>query len=432
MTISSSLSAGVAGLSSQASKLATISDNIANSSTNGYRRVQTEFHSVVNSFGQAKYSAGGVRVTSTRLISEGGTLTSTSNATDLAVRGKGMLPVTSVTGLAEGVVNEPRLTTTGSFRLNQDGFLTTSGGLALMGWPARPDGTIPPYPQDSFNALTPIRLNANEYSGEETTRIAIQTNLPAVESEAGAAGDTRSLSIEYFDTLAKPQSLEVSFTPTVPATGASNEWTMIIRDGASGGAVVGQYTLNFNTSAAAGGTLQSVTATSGGAYDPTTGSVTINAAHGPIDVSLGKLNESGGMTQVADRYVPGATAKDGFPAGNLIGVEVDKQGYVRANYDNGSARTVAQIPLVDVPNVNGLNSHDDQTYSVSKDSGNFLLWRPGDGPVGEVMGFALEESATDVARELTDLIQTQRAYSSNAKIIQTVDEMLQETTNMKR
>ena len=39
---------------------------------------------------------------------------------------------------------------------------------------------------------------------------------------------------------------------------------------------------------------------------------------------------------------------------------------------------------------------------------------------------------TDVAAELTNLIQTQRAYSSNAKVIQTVDEMLQETTNIKR
>ena len=49
-----------------------------------------------------------------------------------------------------------------------------------------------------------------------------------------------------------------------------------------------------------------------------------------------------------------------------------------------------------------------------------------------MQGYALEESTTDVAEELTHLILTQRAYSSNAKIIQTVDEMLQETTNIKR
>ena len=56
-----------------------------------------------------------------------------------------------------------------------------------------------------------------------------------------------------------------------------------------------------------------------------------------------------------------------------------------------------------------------------------------DGNVdGAVVGFAREGSTTDVAAELTNLIQTQRAYSSNAKVIQTVDEMLQETTNIKR
>lgn len=53
-------------------------------------------------------------------------------------------------------------------------------------------------------------------------------------------------------------------------------------------------------------------------------------------------------------------------------------------------------------------------------------------PTGDIVSYAREESATDVAGELTQLIQTQRAYSSNAKVIQTVDEMLQETTNIIR
>ena len=61
-----------------------------------------------------------------------------------------------------------------------------------------------------------------------------------------------------------------------------------------------------------------------------------------------------------------------------------------------------------------------------------FLWDAGTGPTGGIEGFAREQSTTDIANELTQLIQTQRAYSSNAKIIQTVDEMLQETTNLKR
>jgi flagellar hook protein FlgE len=88
--------------------------------------------------------------------------------------------------------------------------------------------------------------------------------------------------------------------------------------------------------------------------------------------------------------------------------------------------------MVAVPNLNGLTSLNNQTYQISPESGSFFLWDAGDGRTGSVVGFAREASTTDVAAELTALIQTQRAYSSNAKVIQTVDEMLQETTNIKR
>ncbi|WP_373030217.1 flagellar basal body rod C-terminal domain-containing protein, partial [Sulfitobacter sp.] len=66
------------------------------------------------------------------------------------------------------------------------------------------------------------------------------------------------------------------------------------------------------------------------------------------------------------------------------------------------------------------------------ESGAYFLWNAGDGPTGDIKSYAREESTTDVATELTTMIRTQRAYSSNAKVIQTVDEMLQETTNIKR
>ena len=86
----------------------------------------------------------------------------------------------------------------------------------------------------------------------------------------------------------------------------------------------------------------------------------------------------------------------------------------------------------DVGNPNQLTALDNQTYAPSAGSGGFFMWDAGDGPTGAIRGYAREGSTTDVAAELTDLIQTQRAYSSNAKVIQTVDEMLQETTNIKR
>ena len=85
-----------------------------------------------------------------------------------------------------------------------------------------------------------------------------------------------------------------------------------------------------------------------------------------------------------------------------------------------------------VQNPNGMRALDGQAFAITRESGPIFFYDAGDGPTGTVISSALEESTTDVAEELTQLIKTQRAYSSNAKIIQTVDEMLQETTNLKR
>lgn len=433
MTISSSLNASVAGLSANASRLATISDNIANSSTFGYKRVETDFHSMVIENGAGGYSAGGVRTTDERLIDQRGSLVTTSNPTDLAVRGRGMLPVTTEASLQVQNGDNPMfLATTGSFRTDDQGYLRTSSGLILMGWPAIADGTIPAYPRDAVNGLTPIQINANQFAGEPTTRMDLALNLPATSTEAGATGGAETLSIEYFDNLGKSANLSLDFSPTVPAAGMSNEWTMTISDSASGGAVVGEYTLTFDDTRGAGGTLLDVTATTGGAYDPVAGTIDVAVNGGPLTIGVGTPGSSVGMTQLSDAFAPTSISKNGTSVGSLTSVEVDVNGYVRASFDSGINRILYQVPLVDVPNVNGLEAMDRQTYAITPDSGSFFMWDAGDGPTGDLVGYAREESTTDVAGELTNLIQTQRAYSSNAKVIQTVDEMLQETTNIKR
>lgn len=442
MTISSSLNASVAGLAANASRLATISDNISNSSTYGYKRAITDFQAMVIESGRGTYSAGGVRTTTSRLIDERGALVSTSNPTDLAVRGRGMLPVTTETSVTVNNGDNPLLlTTTGSFRPDAQGFLRSPGGLVLLGVPALPDGTIPNYPRDSIDGLVPVQINANQFAGEATTRVDLSVNLPATSTREGSAGDSESLSVEYFDNLGASTNLSFTFTPTVPANGASNEWTMVITDSATdvdtNGVpdVVGEYTLQFDASRGGGGTLLSVSNTGaaiGGPYDPATGVLTIAVDGGPMEINIGEVGSSIGLTQLSDAFAPVSISKNGTPVGSLTSIEVDQNGFVRASFDIGINRVLYQIPLVDVPNVNGLETLDQQSYRVTPDSGTFFLWDAGDGPTGDIVGFAREESATDVAGELTELIQTQRAYSSNAKVIQTVDEMLQETTNIKR
>ncbi len=433
MTISSSLNAGVAGLASNASRLATISDNIANSSTYGYKRVETDFQSMVTASNGGTYTAGGVRVTSQRMIDQSGSLVGTNNATDLAIRGGGFLPVASINEVQKGNGNpNMMLATTGSFRTDSKGYLVSDAGLVLMGWPATPEGVIPAYPRDTSDGLKPVRISSNQLSGEPTTRMNLGVNLPATETSFDGSGAIRETSIEYFDNLGVSENIEVSFTPTIPAAGKSNTWTMMITDTAQPGVTIGEYELTFDDSRAAGGTLLGVTDTTGGPYDPATGTIIVNVASGPIEIVIGTPGASDGLTQLGDKFAPLNISKDGSPVGNMTSVEVDAQGMVKAYFDTGFTRTIFQVPLVDLPNPNGLFALDKQTYVPSPESGGYFLWDASDGPAGEIVAFAREESTTDVAAELTDLIQTQRAYSSNAKVITTVDEMLQETTNLKR
>ena len=137
--------------------------------------------------------------------------------------------------------------------------------------------------------------------------------------------------MEYFGNLGTSESLEVTFIPVVPGTGASNQWTMEIRDSASGGALIGEYGLTFDDSRGAGGTLASVTVISGGAYNATDGTLALTVDGGPMTVGIGRLGDPNGLTQLSDSFAPVSITKNGSPVGNLTTVEVDEKGYVNAD-----------------------------------------------------------------------------------------------------
>lgn len=434
MSITSSLNAAVMGLNGNAARLSTISDNIANSETNGYKRVDVEFSNMVIEQRNSAYSAGGVRVDTYKDVSAVGSLISTGNATDIAVAGRGLVPVTTAQGIDQTAADRPlQLTPTGSFTPDQNGNLRTQSGLFLLGWPADTSGSIGNVSRNSGTNLEPVNIATTQFTAAATENIEIGINLPADATQAGASPDPYSMSVEYFDNLGRGQNMRMEFTPVVPGTGASNAWTVQMFDDAGDPNVsLGQLDIVFSDATGLGGRIDSVTASSGAAYDAATGQVSINLAHGPVDIFIGRPLELEGMTQLAAPFSPTSVTKDGAPIGDLQSVEIDENGLLQAIYDTGFRRTLYQIPVGDVPNLDGLDARDSQAYSVSGESGSLYLWDAGTGPVGSLAGFALMESTTDIASELTDLIETQRAYSSSAKIVQTVDEMLQETTNLKR
>ena len=434
MTISSSLNAGVQGLNVNATRLATISDNIANSSTNGYKRSDVDFSSLVTNQQDGIYSAGGVRATTFKDVATAGALITTGNALDIAINGSGLIPVTDVFGINEAPTERDfQLVPTGSFSPDENGNLSTPSGLYLLGWPADAQGNIQTGARDSSTSLVPVNVDVSGFSASPTRNIGLGINLPAEATINGASGEAFELPIEYFDNLGGSQTLNYTFTPNVPGTGASNSWSVSITDLAGDPLTpIASFDISFNDGVGNGGSIGTITPGAGTIYDPVTGELDLTVASGPISAFIGRPGESSGITQLAAPFSPTNVTKDGSPIGDLQGVEINQEGHVEAIFSSGFRRTIFQVPVADVPNLNGLTARSNQAYSISPDSGEVFLWDAGTGPTGSIAGYALAQSTTDIASELTSLIETQRAYSSNATIIQTVDEMLQETTNLKR
>lgn len=438
MSMTSAMGAGVAGLTANASRLATISDNIANSSTFGYRRVETEFDALVLSgAGGGTYSAGGVRANNSRRVDQSGSLVPTANALDVAVSGGGMLPVTSIVDVVAESTNLPMMMTrTASFKPDADGYLRTDSGLVLMGWAFNPDGTLPSPSRDTTSSLTPVRLPLSQATNAATTEIQLGVTLPATETAMGADGAPVRSRIEYYGNLGTTEFLDITYTPRVSQTNEMTlTWDVEIRDLAQGDTnnLIGAYTIVFDGSVEFAGSIRTVTTASGEDYNPETGVIPLNVAGGTLDLRIGEPRARIRLLQqIGDTYAQQNIARNGAPVGRYLSAEIDENGVLRVAFDNDQVQSYYRIPIATVPNMNGLKAGASQTYTVSQASGGFFLWDAGDGPAGSIKGYARESSTTDIAAELTNMIQTQRAYASNAKIIQTVDEMMQETTNIKR
>jgi len=139
-----------------------------------------------------------------------------------------------------------------------------------------------------------------------------------------------------------------------------------------------------------------------------------------------------GLTQYAEITELDSVTSNGTGLGSLANIEIDKDGFVNAIFDNGVTRRVAQVAVATFPNADGLKSLSGNTYLASDESGTFNLKTPGTGGAGLLAAATLEASTVDLSTEFTGLITTQRAYSASSKIITTADEMLEELIRIKR
>jgi flagellar hook protein FlgE len=138
------------------------------------------------------------------------------------------------------------------------------------------------------------------------------------------------------------------------------------------------------------------------------------------------------LTQFSQPSATSALAQDGSAPANLVRVGLGNGGKILAQYSNGQQVVMGQVAMATVRNPESLIAVGNSNYQLSARSALPAIGLPDTGGRGSVLGGTVEASTVDIAREFTNLIVYQRGYQANARLVTTVDEMSQETINLKR
>ena len=428
MSLFGALNTAVSGLTAQAADFTNISDNVANSQTVGFKGINTSFVDYLSSSTATQNQSGSVTTRPGYENDVQGQITSSSDATALAIAGKGFFQVSEQSGVTSTgvpILNAtPNYTRTGDFTQDKSGYLVNSAGGYLNGWPVQADGTV------LQGSLSPIQISQAQNPPIVTANVTVAANLPA----GGTTGGTSA--VTAYDAVGAQHALSLTWSP-VMSGGApvANQWSLSITEDGSTYPPVNAGTATFNPN----GTIASFAASgTGGAGTLTPASSTevgftlapAWAQGGPINVNLGTVNGTNGMTQFASTtYTSRNITADGVMAGNYTGIAIQPNGSVVASYDNGTTKTLAQVPVVTFGNPDALQRQNGEAFTATAASGAGVVNAQNANGAGSLAVGEVESSNVDIATELTKLIVAQQAYGANAKMITAANQMLTTTIN---
>jgi flagellar hook protein FlgE len=411
-----SFSTALSALSAHSTAIDVVGNNLANLNTPGFKTSVVSFHDLVTQslgagLGETQVGFGVGRPTTIRQFSQGA-IQSSSGALDAAIQGDGFFIVQDNSGAL-------LYTRGGNFQVDKAGNLLTSTGERIQGWTEINPATGAVITSGAINDITvPIgTLKAPNPS----TSFSFDMNLNA----AAATGDNFSTAIEVYDSLGSSHVVTVAFSKTATA----NEWdySITVPDADLTSAftpVTG--TLTFDST----GKLTSPASTDAMPKVDITG-----LANGAGDMSLTwNLYDSAAprVTQYAQPSSVSANAQNGSPAAQLVRVGLADGGKILAQYSNGEQAVVGQVAMASIRNPESLIAMGNNNYQLSARSALPAIGLPGTGGRGSILGGAVEYSTVDIAKEFTNLIVLQRGYQANTRVVTAVDELSQETINLKR
>jgi flagellar hook protein FlgE len=138
-----------------------------------------------------------------------------------------------------------------------------------------------------------------------------------------------------------------------------------------------------------------------------------------VEINFG----SGGLTQFANTSGTAQVTQlqqNGFAAGQLQSVAVDSENRVVGTFTNGQTIPLAQITLATFNGQDSLQALNGGAYAATADSGPPIY-----GATGKIDGSSLESSNVDISTQFSNLIVAQQAYSANARVMTTANQMIQ-------
>ena len=404
----------LSGLTSSSIALSTIANNLANLNTTGYKDQSVQFKDLFyqslgsTGSGNPILSGAGTAVDSISSVFTQGSLSPDGVSTDVAIQGGGFFVAQGTSGAT--------YTRAGNFSIDKNGFLVTTSGAQVQGYPAV-NGVI-----SGGQGLAPLQLGSGQLSpATATTTVRSATNLNA----AAAVGDTFSTPVTVFDSLGASHTLTFNYTKT-----AAGAWNYAITIPA---ADVGQT--------GAPVTIKSGTMTFDGAGNlltpaaDVTGIAVTGLANGANTLTFKwQLYDKGTslVQQVASPTSTSSTQQDGNGSGALVNFNIGADGTVSGSFSNGRTAVLGQLALATFGNNQGLLRTGSSGFTPTLASGQAVLGAPGTGGRGTLSGGALELSNVDIASEFAALIVAQRAFQANAKVVTTFDQVTQETINLKQ
>jgi flagellar basal-body rod protein FlgG len=115
---------------------------------------------------------------------------------------------------------------------------------------------------------------------------------------------------------------------------------------------------------------------------------------------------------------------------NSTGIGIAPNGIVTSKDSEGKTQELGQIEIVSFVNPQGLTSLGGNLYQLSDSSGQPVQGQPGTNSLGQLEQYKLEASNVNVVNEMVNMIQAQRAYEMNSKVMSAADQMLQVSNNV--